>query len=191
MTTINRIAVLRDAILPAGAAQTRNLKALKHISKLNDEKALAMVNEIIEKQSALRRHLEKNLRKELLERGNLMEPIKIKVLKYTDKEKKPIVTNISNSLQNIQRTVGIEGKPAHFECVTLPIHNNRGLVAVMDDEGKLKQLPLVRGLYDDAGCVVDCIHGTFFVCAAGDEDFASLDDYEIELVKNYFRDGDL
>ncbi|MBQ9763390.1 MAG: DUF3846 domain-containing protein [Phascolarctobacterium sp.] len=120
-----------------------------------------------------------------------MEPIKIKVLKYTDKDKKPIVTNISNSLQNIQRTVGIEGKSAHFECVTLPIHNNRGLVAVMDDEGKLKKLPLVRGLYDDAGCIVDCIHGTFFVCAADADDFASLDDYEIELVKNYFRDGDL
>lgn len=68
MSCINRIAVLRDAILPAGAAQTRNLKALKHISKLNDEKALAMVNEIIEKQSALRRHLEKNLRQEVLER---------------------------------------------------------------------------------------------------------------------------
>jgi len=66
--SINRIAVLRDAILPAGAAQTRNLKVLKHISKLNDEKALAMVNEIIEKQSALRRHLEKNLRQEVLER---------------------------------------------------------------------------------------------------------------------------
>lgn len=66
--SINKIAVLRDAILPAGAAQTRNLKALKHISKLNDEKALAMVNEIIEKQSALKRYLEKNLRQELLER---------------------------------------------------------------------------------------------------------------------------
>ncbi len=121
-----------------------------------------------------------------------MEPIKIKVLKYTDKGKKPIVTNISNSLQNIQRTVGVEGKPAYFECVTLPIHNKRKLVAIMDEEGKLKRLPLVRGLYDDAGCIVDCIHGTFFVCAGDDEEgFTSLEDYEIELVKNYFRDGDL
>lgn len=189
---INRIAVLRDAILPAGAAQTRNLKALKHISKLNDEKALAMVNEIIEKQSTLRRHLEKNLRQELLERGKQMEPIKIRVLKYNDKDKKPIVTEIVNSLTSSQNIVGIEGEPAFIECVTLPIRNHRDLVAIMDDEGKLKKLPLVRGLYDDAGCLVDCIHGNFFVCAADfEEGFTSLDDYEIELVKNYFRDGDL
>ena len=63
MACINRIAVLRDAILPAGAAQTRNLKALKHINKLEDEKAQSLISNIITNQGILKNHLEKELAK--------------------------------------------------------------------------------------------------------------------------------
>lgn len=70
MTCINRIAVLRDAILPAGAAQTRNLKALKHINKLEDEKAQSLISNIITNQGILKNHLEKELAKEVKKRGN-------------------------------------------------------------------------------------------------------------------------
>ena len=70
MTTINRIAVLRDAILPTGAAQTRNLKALKHINKLEDEKAQSLISNIITNQGILKNHLEKELAKEVKKRGN-------------------------------------------------------------------------------------------------------------------------
>lgn len=68
--SINRIAVLRDAILPAGAAQTRNLKALKHINKLEDEKAQSLISNIITNQGILKNHLEKELAKEVKKRGN-------------------------------------------------------------------------------------------------------------------------
>lgn len=70
MACINRIAVLRDAILPAGAAQTRNLKALKHINKLEDEKAQSLISNIITNQGILKNHLEKELAKEVKKRGN-------------------------------------------------------------------------------------------------------------------------
>ena len=70
MTSINRIAVLRDAILSAGAAQTRNLKALKHINKLEDEKAQSLISNIITNQGILKNHLEKELAKEVKKRGN-------------------------------------------------------------------------------------------------------------------------
>ncbi|MBQ9763388.1 MAG: hypothetical protein IJV92_03420 [Phascolarctobacterium sp.] len=70
MSCINRIAVLRDAILPAGAAQTRNLKALKHINKLEDEKAQSLISNIITNQGILKNHLEKELAKEVKKRGN-------------------------------------------------------------------------------------------------------------------------
>lgn len=123
--------------------------------------------------------------------NHMEDAYKIKVLKYTAKAKKPITTYISNSLKNLQNTVGVEGVTTHIECVSLPISNSRNLVAVMDDEGKLKNLPVVRGLYDDAGCLVDCIQGVFFVCAEVDGEFVGLNNNETYLVKHYFRDGDL
>ncbi|MBQ8829931.1 MAG: hypothetical protein IJ022_07575 [Burkholderiaceae bacterium] len=70
MTSINKIAVLRDAILPAGAAQTRNIKALKHINKLEDEEAQSLISNIITNQAILKNHLEKELAKEIKKRGN-------------------------------------------------------------------------------------------------------------------------
>ncbi len=71
------------------------------------------------------------------------------------------------------------------EVVGGPIETTRnwnlpGLVLVVNEEGKIKDLPINRGTH------CDIIYGTFFVCRLGSDDFKSLYDKDIERIKRIY-----
>ena len=94
-----------------------------------------------------------------------MEKIKIIILE-TGKE--AYVKEIEGDLQSMQKVVGglIQAIYPFEEEVCL----------VVNDEGKLKGLPLNRALFDEEGKVYDIIAGTAFICDCSGEDFGSLTD---------------
>lgn len=82
---------------------------------------------------------------------------------------KPEVQEIENELHAMQEIVG-----GYIECVNI-IDN---ILCVCNEEGKLMRLPpnfVFNG---------DMIVGDVFFCAAGDEDFESLTDEQIEFIMN-------
>lgn len=81
----------------------------------------------------------------------------------------PEVKEVENELHTLQELVG-----GYIQCVNLP--NN--ILCVCDEEGKLKNsLPnIVLG--------ADVICGNIFFCSAGEEDFESLNDEQIEFIIN-------
>lgn len=82
---------------------------------------------------------------------------------------KPEIQEIENDYRLMQALVG-----GYIECVSV-IDN---IVCVCNEEGKLMRLPpnfVLNG---------DMIVGDVFFCAAGDEDFESLNDEQVEFIMN-------
>ena len=82
---------------------------------------------------------------------------------------KPEVMEIENELHALQEIVG-----GYIECVGV-IDN---IICVCNEEGKLKGLPPNFVLHGDM------IVGDVFFCSAGEEDFESLPDEDIEFLMN-------
>lgn len=81
----------------------------------------------------------------------------------------PEIKEIENELHAIQEIVG-----GYIECVGFP--NN--ILCVLNEEGKLKRLQ-PNFIYNS-----DIIVGDVFFCAAGEEDFESLNDEQVEFIMN-------
>lgn len=64
-----------------------------------------------------------------------------------------------------------------------PMEEDPSIALVCNDEGKLRDMPLNRALYDVEGNIYDIISGPFFLCAApSDSDsFASLTDEQVAI----------
>ena len=92
-----------------------------------------------------------------------MPKIKIIILE-TGKE--AYVKEIERDLQSMQKVVGglIQAIYPFEEEVCI----------VVNDEGKIKGLPLNRALFDEEGKVYDIVAGTAFICDCSGEDFGSL-----------------
>lgn len=73
---------------------------------------------------------------------------------------------IDNHLSTLQKIVGgrIETYSPNSDPVTY----------VLNEEGKLAELPRNRAIYNQHGNIVDIIHGNFLVCGVGEDDFVSL-----------------
>lgn len=97
---------------------------------------------------------------------------KLKVM-VVEPGKEPEVKTLRGDLASMQEVVG-----GHIE--TTIDWNLPGLVLVVNEEGKLKGLPVNRGTHCDIIC------GTFFVCRNGGDDFKSLTDKDIERVKRIY-----
>lgn len=82
--------------------------------------------------------------------------------------KKARIEDIGSELEDLQEVVG-----GYIEAV-YPFDDPVAIVC--NGEGKFDGLAPNRALYDSRGQVYDIIHGTFFVCGLGLEDFASLTD---------------
>lgn len=84
---------------------------------------------------------------------------KIKVIVKRPDEKYGHVTNISNTLENLQKTVD-----GYIETLTLP-----GYVLILNEEGRINGSPF--------NCWVEGfpIFGTIIVAGATDEDFDDVD----------------
>ena len=95
-------------------------------------------------------------------------------------KKKPIVQNIDDGLEAMQKIVGgaIQAIYPFEEPIAL----------ICNDEGKFLNLPLNRALRDSTGCVYDIVAGTFFLCAApADSDsFASLTKEQVQTCLKRF-----
>lgn len=86
------------------------------------------------------------------------------------------VTEIDKSLESYQSIVG-----GYIEQVC-PFDDPVAIIC--NEEGKILGLPLNRALADNEHHIYDILHGTFFVCGLGDEDYCSLTD---ELTDKYFE----
>lgn len=99
---------------------------------------------------------------------------------YVKPEEKPIEMEIDNTLKTMQELVGGTIQ------VIYPFEDHIALVC--NDEGKMMQLPMNRGLCMEDGSVYDVISGNFFLCNAppDHEDFASLTDTQLESMMSRF-----
>ncbi len=103
------------------------------------------------------------------------EPEKIKVV-LLEPGKIARTAEIGTSLKDLQRMVGGYIETAHFfdEPVCL----------VCNEEGKVRELPINRGIYDKNKKLIDVIVGTAFICDCSGEEFGSLSD---EQIKKYTK----
>ena len=88
--------------------------------------------------------------------------------------KEPYVKTISSGLDSLQHEVG-----GDIEAV-YPFDDPVALI--VNEEGKLENLPLNRGLYNDEGRLYDITAGTMLVVGLGEDNFASLSP---ELLEKY------
>lgn len=87
--------------------------------------------------------------------------------------KDPYEKYLRGNLESMQEIVG-----GHIETTrdkSLP-----GMVLVVNEEGKIKDLPINRGTHCDIIC------GTFFVCGNGRDNFRNLTDKEIEMIMQVY-----
>lgn len=73
-------------------------------------------------------------------------------------ERRPEVREIDGSLESMQKVVG-----GYIQAL-YPF--NDPVALVVNDEGKLMNLPANRGLRDEKGRIYDILCGTFFLCGA-------------------------
>jgi len=93
-------------------------------------------------------------------------------------ERKPVVREIDDTLEAMQKVVG------GWIQALYPFEEPVALVA--NDEGKLLGLPMNRGLRDEDGSLYDIVFGTFFICGLSEENFASLTDEQIQKFQTIF-----
>lgn len=103
----------------------------------------------------------------------------IKVI-IVEPQKAPYVKEIENTLEAKQAIVD-----GWIEQLSLPKDN---VVIILNEEGKINNLPYNRALYDSEGKPIDVICGTFLICLAppDTENYASLPDELIEKYKKRF-----
>lgn len=94
-----------------------------------------------------------------------MEQERMEVI-VVEPNKLPRIEEIGNDLKSLQEVVGgnIQALYPFQEAVAL----------ICDDEGKLKDKPLNRALYNEQGRAYDVIAGTFLVVGLGEENFVPL-----------------
>ena len=95
-------------------------------------------------------------------------------------ECRPEVREIDDSLKAMQEIVG-----GYIQ----PIYLDDSVALVCNDEGKVMNLPLNRGLRDKNGQIYDIVSGTVFLCGApADSDhFTSLTPEQIEQYRKRFH----
>ena len=91
-------------------------------------------------------------------------------------EREPYVTNVSDTLEVLQKAVG-----GYIEAVTVL----EGVVVLCNEEGRLMELPENRSFFLSGICG-DCL-----ICGVDGEKFASLSEPEcgklLKLCKDHFR----
>ena len=95
-------------------------------------------------------------------------------------ERRPEVREIEDSLKAMQEIVG---------GLIQPIYPFDEPVALLcNDEGKMLNLPMNRGLRDKNGQIYDIVSGTFFLCGASTDNdhFTSLTTEQIEQYRKMF-----
>lgn len=90
------------------------------------------------------------------------------------------VEEIENTLEAMQAVVG-----GYIETVDT-IFNGDAII-VCNENGKIDNLEANRLLVDRDGNICDVIHGTFFVCGVGEEDFDDVPEELVDMLCHYFN----
>ena len=85
---------------------------------------------------------------------------------------------IENTLEALQAAVG-----GYIEIVTL----GDGLAAIVNEEGKINDLPFNRGLYAGGMDPVDYLYGNILFVGTDGEDFRSLTPAELDALTHDHR----
>lgn len=95
-------------------------------------------------------------------------------------ERRPEVKEIDDSLKAMQEIVG-----GYIQAI-YPFDDSVALV--VNDDGKIMNLPANRGLRDESGQIYDIVCGTFFICGAPRDcdHFISLSQEQIERYRDRF-----
>ena len=93
--------------------------------------------------------------------------------------KSPETIDIEPALETLQNLVG-----GYIECV-YPFEED--VCLIVNEEGKILNLPLNRALRDEDGALIDIIAGTFLVVAFNDDTFADLTDKQVEHYSHLYR----
>ena len=116
------------------------------------------------------------------ERERLLEKLKktMRVL-VVEPERRPEIREIDGSLKSMQEIVGGLIQPVY------PFDDSVALVC--NDEGRVMNLPLNRGLRDEDGQIYDIVSGTFFLCGVPEDSdhFTSLTPEQIERYQKRFH----
>ena len=96
-------------------------------------------------------------------------------------ERRPKVREIDGALKSMQGIVGGLIQPVY------PFDDSVALVC--NEEGKVMNLPLNRGLRDEDGQIYDIVSGTFFLCGVPEDSdhFTSLTPEQIERYQKRFH----
>lgn len=84
---------------------------------------------------------------------------------------------IRNSLGVLQQYVG-------GAIQTVPLAD--GLLIICNDDGKILGFPVNRAITNGEGCVYDIVVGNALVVRVDGEEFASINEDDIQLIEKYF-----
>lgn len=106
-------------------------------------------------------------------------PEKIKVV-ILEPDKVARVAEIGTELEDLQRVVG-----GYIEVY--PCSDDPDCCFILNEEGKIKGLPLNRAVYGADGKIADIIAGTAFICDGTGENFGSLSEEKLEKYSEKFK----
>lgn len=89
--------------------------------------------------------------------------------------KHPYVKEIDGSLSSFQELIGGYLEAVYFSP-------DQPVVMILNEEGKLRELPMNRSLRDNNGNILDIIHGTAFIAGTDGEELCSMPE---ELERKY------
>lgn len=92
----------------------------------------------------------------------------------------PRVEEINKSLESLQGFVG-----GYIEAI-YPFEDE--VAVVCNEEGKIINLPANRPLKDENGNVYDIIHGPFFICGLGKQNFTNIPEKFINKYMELFKE---
>lgn len=97
--------------------------------------------------------------------------------------KKPELVTVGDTLESLQDYVG--GDVEFYQPF------NDSAVLLLNEEGKLRGLPLNRSIENDRGETLDIIAGNFLIINEVNDEFQSLTDKQIDTYKKKFDKGEL
>lgn len=108
-----------------------------------------------------------------------VRPEKIKVV-LLEPDKVARTAEIGTKLEDLQKVVGGLIEPAYYL-------DDPDCCVIVNEEGKMKHLPLNRAIYGEDGTMIDIIAGAAFICDCSGESFGSLSDEKLEKYTEKFK----
>lgn len=90
------------------------------------------------------------------------------------------------NLKDLQSGVGIDGTKAYTKLLPINEYFDKArIIAFVDEEGKLKKLPISTILVDKAGSIVEIVAGNILFVCKSEDDCVGLTDKQIQQIKDW------